>query len=422
MKNRIYITLTLALLALAVIVPSTRAQSIYNLPYAFTNFAGTPGVSGSRDGNGNSIGGAQFSLPGGVALDSAGNVYVGDTGNHTIRKITPAGVVTTLAGSPGVIGSADGTGSAAQFYQPGGVAVDSAGNVYVADCANQTIRKITPAGVVTTLAGSPLVQGSADGNGSAARFFQPHGVAVDTAGILYVADQNNHSIRKIDTAGNVTTLAGNGSSGSADGNGSAAQFSYPNNLALDSAGNVYVADFYNDTIRKIDTAGNVTTLAGSAVAAGSADGNGSAARFNLPSAVALDSAGNVYVADYANSTIRKIDTAGNVTTLAGSPGAAGSADGIGSAARFNQPSGVVLDSVGNVYVVDRMNNRVTKGTIVRAAIEVTRSGTDLILAWPGGGTLQSSTNVVGPYVDIPGSSSPFNVVPVGAQNYYRVRQ
>ena len=313
MKNRIYITLTLALLALAVIVPSTRAQSIYNLPYAFTNFAGTPGVSGSRDGNGNSIGGAQFSLPGGVALDSAGNVYVGDTGNHTIRKITPAGVVTTLAGSPGVIGSADGTGSAAQFYQPGGVAVDSAGNVYVADCANQTIRKITPAGVVTTLAGSPLVQGSADGNGSAARFFQPHGVAVDTAGILYVADQNNHSIRKIDTAGNVTTLAG-------------------------------------------------------------------------------------------------------------SPGAAGSADGIGSAARFNQPSGVVLDSVGNVYVVDRMNNRVTKGTIVRAAIEVTRSGTDLILAWPGGGTLQSSTNVVGPYVDIPGTSSPWNVTPTNAQNYYRVRQ
>ena len=218
-----------------------------------------------------------------MAVDGSGNVYVADTDNNTIRKITPAGVVTTLAGTAGVPGSADGTGSAAQFNYPGGVAVDGSGNVYVADIDNNTIRKITPAGVVTTLAGTAGVHGSADGTGSAAQFYDPHGVAVDGSGNVYVADTDNNTIRKITPAGVVTTLAGTaGVYGSADGTGSAAQFNYPAGVAVDGSGNVYVADTYNDTIRQITPAGVVTTLAGTAGMPGSADGTGSAARFYYP--------------------------------------------------------------------------------------------------------------------------------------------
>jgi hypothetical protein len=185
-----------------------------------------------------------------VAVDSAGNVYVGDTSNSTIRKITSAGVVSTLAGLAGSIGSADGTGSAARFGDPHGVAVDSAGNVYVADSGYDTIRKITPAGVVTTLAGLAGGPGSADGTGSAARFNQPYGVAVDSAGNVYVADTANDTIRKITPAGVVKTLAGLASSiGSADDTGSAARFNGPGGVAVDTAGDVYVADSDNNTIR-----------------------------------------------------------------------------------------------------------------------------------------------------------------------------
>jgi protocatechuate 3,4-dioxygenase beta subunit len=187
-----------------------------------------------------------------VAVDAAGNVYVADSANSTIRKITPAGVVTTLAGTPGQPGSSDGIGTAAQFNQPFGVAVDGAGNVYVADLDNGTIRMITPAGVVSTFAGTAGQIGSADGIGSAARFNQPFGVAVDGAGNDYVADRNNHTIRKITPAGLVTTLAGTaGQVGSGDGTGSAARFHFPQGVAVDGAGDVYVADEFNDTIRKL---------------------------------------------------------------------------------------------------------------------------------------------------------------------------
>ena len=209
------------------------------------------------------------SQPEGTAVDSNGNIYVADYGNHTIRKITPTGIVTTLAGSSGITGSSDGTGSAARFSFPSGVAVDKAGNVYVADQGNDTIRKVTPAGEVTTLAGLAGRTGSADGTGSVARFFAPHDVAVDGAGNVYVPDAGN-TIRKITGAGVVTTFAGTAfSSGFADGTGSAARFFEPTGVAVDAAGNVYVADSLNYTIRKITPAAAVTTLAG-ATSAGSA--------------------------------------------------------------------------------------------------------------------------------------------------------
>jgi len=284
-------------------------------------FAGDASSLGSLDATGSA---ARFNGASGVATDSAGNVYVADTGNHTIRKITPAGVVSTLAGTAGSSGSTDATGAAARFNSPRGVATDSAGNVYVADSGNNTIRSITPTGVVTTLAGTAGMSGSTDASGAAARFNGPRGIASDAAGTLYVADSGNNTIRKITPTGAVTTLAGTaGASGSTDASGAAARFSGPTGVAIDSANNVYVADTNNHTIRKITSAGAVSTLAGTAGIANSADGIGAAARFNGPMGVVTDSAANVYVADTNNNTIRKVTAAGSVTTIAGTPQMAG---------------------------------------------------------------------------------------------------
>jgi sugar lactone lactonase YvrE len=303
-------------------VLAATAFTVHAQPLTFTTFAGPSGGAGSADGTGNA---ARFGDPDGVATDSGGNVYVADSENNTIRKITPAGVVTTLAGSAGLSGSADGIGSAARFDGPWGVATDIGGNVYVADTGNDTIRKITPTGMVTTLAGSPGLDGSADGTGSAARFDNPQGLATDGGGNVYVTDTGNITIRKITAAGVVTTLAGTaGEGGSADGTGSAARFNDLTGAATDRGGNVYVTDTGNHTVRKITPAGVVTTVGGSPGLKGSADGVGSAARFNAPSAVAIDSAGNVYVADRDNNEIRiGKPTLADAATIDASTGAAG---------------------------------------------------------------------------------------------------
>src|ERR1035441_4089593 len=263
---------------------------------------------GSADGTGAA---ARFANPWGVAADSAGNLYVADTDNHTIRKITAGGVVSTLAGLAGVSGSADGTGSGARLNQPQGVAVDANGIVYVADPGNYTIRKIPPAGVVTTLAGSAGISGSTDATGGTARFYEPEGIAVNSAGtLIYVADTWNHTIRQVTSAGAVTTLAGSaGNNGSANGTGSSAQFNQPQGLAVDGTGNVYVGDTGNQMIRMVTPGGAVTTLAGSAGNYGSADATGSGASFWNPQGIALDGSVNLYVADSFNNTIRKVTPA-----------------------------------------------------------------------------------------------------------------
>ncbi len=341
---------------------TSTSTSTSSTPAATVTTPGAPSApSGARSG-------ASFLSPVGFAVDPAGNVYVADYGNNEIYRITPAGVVKTFAGS-GAQGDADGAGSAASFYFPESVAVDSAGNVYVADYGNNEIRKITPAGAVKTFAGSST-KGDADGTGSAASFDGPEGVAVDSAGNAYVADYGNNEIRKITPAGVVRTFAGLGAQGDADGTGSAASFDGPEGVAVDPAGNVYVADYGNNEIRKITPAGVVTTFAGSG-AQGDADGTGSAASFDGPEGVAVDSAGNVYVADYGNNKIRKITPAGVVTTFAGS-GAQGDADGTGSAASFDGPEGVAVDSAGNVYVGDEFNNEIRK--ITPAGVVTTFAG------------------------------------------------
>jgi hypothetical protein len=363
--------------------------------YAWTNFVGQPGSYGSANGTGSA---ARFYNPEGVAVDSAGNLFVADTYNDTIRKVTPDGVVTTLAGSARSSGANDGTGSAARFYYPTCLAVDNAGNLVVADSWNNTIRNVTSSGVVTTLAGDPSrwPDGSADGTGSEAQFYHPRGVAVDSESNVFVGDFGNNTIRKVTAAGVVTTLAGSaGASGTNDHTGSAARFSMPYGVAVDSAGNVFVGDFGNCTIRKVTSAGVVTTLAGCSWAGGTNDGAGSAARFDEPCGVAVDSAGNVFVGDSINGTIRKVTPAGVVTTIGGMAGMNGWVDGIGSAANFAFPLGIAVDSVGNLYVADQGNNRISKGTPIYPWLTVGFGGTHLQVSWPAvyqGWELQAQTN------------------------------
>ena len=327
-----------------------------------STLAGQRGVTGNADGTNS---GAQFNYPCGVAVDAPGaNIYVADSGNNTIRQVTPAGTVTTLAGlASGSYGSVDGTNSTARLLAAQGVAVDGAGNVYATDTGNNTVRKITPAGVVTTLAGQPGVAGASNGVNNAALFWRPTGVALDAATNLYIADSGNHTIRVVTPAGVVSTLAGlAGNPGYYDGTNGTARFANPAGVAVDAAGNVYVADFGNAVIRKITPAGVVTTLAGMGLTLGSADGTNTAARFALPCAVAVDGATNVYVADTGNHTIRVITPAGMVSTLAGLALNPGSANGVSNAARFYYPHGLALDAASNVFVADTFNGAIRKIT------------------------------------------------------------
>ena len=322
------------------------------LASSVSTFAGTAGVIGSKDGTV----GTELNYPSSVTTDGV-NLYVADTSSHTIRKIVIAtGAVTAFAGSAGVTGATDGIGAAARFYSPYGITTDGA-NLYVADTFNHTIRKIViSTGAVTTVAGSAGAKGSTDGT-AAARFNFPFGITTDSAN-LFVGDTGNHTIRKIVIAtGAVSTVAGSaGVIGSADGT-AAARFNQPTGIITDGA-NLYVADTNNDTIRKIVIAtGAVTTLAGSAGVAGSTDGTGVAARFRSSYGITTDGT-NLYVADTFNHTIRKIVIAtGAVTTLAGSAGVSGITDG--TAAKFYYPEGITTDGA-SLYVTDTLNHTIRR--------------------------------------------------------------
>ena len=304
-----------------------------------------------------SVENAQYNSPYGIAHDALGNVYIADSFNHRIRKITPTGFVTTLAGS--TAGFADGTGANAQFNAPYGITVDALGNVFVADRNNNKIRKISPTGVVTTIAGS--TRGFADGAGTVAQFSSPSDLAIVADGTIYVADSNNHSIRKISSAGVVSTIAGS-TSGFTDGIGTAAKFNLPHGLVVDRFENIYVADTYNNRIRKITPSGVVTTIAGSTL--GFTDGTVTAAQFNFPWGISIDARDNLYIADRLNNRIRKISSTGVVTTIAGST--LGLTDSSGTAAQFNSPSAISIDSEGKMYVADLGNNRIRKITLSTA--------------------------------------------------------
>jgi hypothetical protein len=314
-------------------------------PGDVTTFAGS-GVSGKADGTGVA---ASFFNPEGLVTDAAGNIFVADTSNNLIRKITPAGVVTTFAGS-GLKKSVDGTGIAASFNGPTEIAIDSSGTLYVADRFGNVIRKISVAGVVTTLAGSG-VQGNKDGLGLAATFNGPHGLAFDGSGSLFVADSFNNLIRKITPGGLVSTFAGSGASGYVDAAGTSAAFGRPSSLAIDAANNVYVGDILNHVIRRITPAGVVTTFAGNGTTAGSGgiDGPGISATFGNPFGLAFDLSGNLVVADNFSGKIRSLTPAGIVSTLSGP-----------LAGVLISPIGITVNAAGTIYVADEGSQTIVK--------------------------------------------------------------
>ncbi|HJV53033.1 MAG TPA: hypothetical protein VJ652_16310 [Noviherbaspirillum sp.] len=330
---------------------------------------------------------ARFDTPNGIARDAQGNLYVADRGNSVIRKISTNATVTTLAGVPGERGSADGQGSAARFSAPSGIAVDNAGNVYVTDSGNSNIRKITPGGVVSTLAGKTGLSGHADGAGADALFSgSPMGIAVDSGGTIFVTDAR--SVRRVSPAGQVTTIAGQTNAvGAQDGAGDAASFTELNGITVDNSGNLYVTDGgfvpgsnvtgefnISASVRKITPDGTVSTLAGTGgsnsfdTVLGFADGTGAQARFRYPQGITIDRNGNLYVADRGNHAIRRIaigttaDGASQVTvsTIAGAPDEPGSVDGAIANARFMAPEGIVADADGNLYVTDSTHHVVRK--------------------------------------------------------------
>ena len=336
------------------------AQTTYT-PYQFVTIAGTPGVSGSANGTGTA---ALFASPDGVTVDGNGNLYVSDTANSCIRMITPGRAVTTLA----VTG--EGGGSAASFNHPSGATITpNALVMVVADTRNSQWQVLEPTGPATwTVIGTVTFGGAV-----------PVGVGIDANYNVYGSFLDNGFSGSGIVGGylfghnSLTYIAasGEGPAGDTNGPGNGATFSNPTGVAVDSSDNLYIADNGNSEVRKITptpvagggTEEEVSTLAGLPLTAGSADGTGTAAQFNGLNGVAVDSTGNVYVADTNNDTIRKITPAGVVTTLGGVPGVAGSADGIGSAARFNQPFGIAVDTNGNIYVADTGSNTIRKGFI-----------------------------------------------------------
>lgn len=369
---------------------------------------------GSDDGVGAT---ARFSSPAGVAIDRAGNVYIADSENDTIRKLSLAGtnwMVSTIAGSPDGLagGNSDGLGREALFHLPYDLSADEQGNILVVDTDNSTIRQLAPmldTWMVTTPAGQAMVPGFTDGTGGAAQFRGPLGIAVDSSGVAYIADAENNAIRSMapsSSGGVVTTIAGlSGIAGTNDGPGVDARFNSPFGVAVDSHENLYVADFQNKTIRKLTRSGGsweVSTIAGQAGVQDVADGTNSGAHFCMPSRVAVDSSGTVYVTDAFAGTIRKLTPAGTnwvVSTIGGQPFSNSHSDGLGTNALFSEPWGIAVDYNGNLYVADMGNNIIRIGVPqASGSVQVTISPTEAVnqgAMWcVDGGSWQTSGNIV----------------------------
>ena len=324
--------------------------------YIITTLAGT-GDESDEDGDGDIGDGgpasdAQLDAPRGVAVDEEGYVYVADTGNNRIRRIGPDGVITTIAGDESTMG--------AQLSVPRGIAIDAGGNLYVADTGNNQVHRLDD-GILTTIAGAA---GLGDGGpANNARLLEPKGIALLQDGTVYITDSGNNRVRKVDTEGVITTLAGTGEQGDG-GPATEAQLYYPTGITVDSAGNVYISDSRNNRVRKVDTEGIITTFAGTGEEGPFEDkdeigdgGPATSARLRRPVGLAFDADGNLYVTDPGNSRIRRIDTEGMITTYAGSERSFSGDEGPAAEAQFSLPLGFEIDLDGNFYITDLYYDR-----------------------------------------------------------------
>ena len=371
--------------------------------------AGT-GASGSG-GDGGAATSAMLNNPEGVAADGSGNLYIADGGNHRIRKVdATTGIISTVAGT-GAFGSSGDGGAAtsARLSFPRGIALDSSGNLYIADLTSRVRKVDATTGNISTVVGVAGGFGGDGGAATSARLNSPRGVAVDGSGNLYIADTGNHRIRKVDTSGNISTTAGAGASGDG-GAATSATLSFPEGVALDGSGNLYIADSFNHRIRKVDAAtGNISTVAGTGISGFSSDGGAAtSATLSFPEGVVLDGSGNLYIADAANNRIRKVDaTTGNISTVAGTGTAGSGGDGgTATAATLNRPSGVALDGVGNLYIAEYFGSRIRKVDAATGNIS-TVAGTGTFGFGGDGGAATSAT-----------LSYPFGVALDSAGNLY----
>ncbi len=401
MKTNTLFIRCMTLLLAAVGTTHANAQTI-------STYAGTG--TGGFYGDGGAATAAQIYLPYGLAVDASNNLYICDQQNERIRKVSASGIITTIAGNgTAAYGGDGGAATAAQFNDPAGVVVDASNNVYVADRVNNRIRKITPAGIISTFAGIGSAGYSGDGAAAtAAQVNDPWGIGIDPSGNIYIADRGNNSIRKVNTSGVISTVAGYGSYGySGDGAAAtAAKMRYPTSVTADGSGNIFIADEFNNCIRKVDPSGIITTFVSTGTTSGGYSGDGgpaTAAQVNFPRGVALDAAGNLYIDDLGNHRIRKVSTSGIISTVAGLGTAGFSGDGgAATAAQLNSPYGIALDASGDLFISDEVNHRVRKVTACVSPVVSAITGSSTIclgsttsLTDPTtGGTWSSSTTSV----------------------------
>jgi uncharacterized protein (TIGR03437 family) len=362
------------------------------------------GMAGFSGDNGPATS-AQLSSPWGVAVDFAGNIYIADTGNQRIRKVSN-GAITTVAGGGWQLGD-NGPATSGQLDNPTGVAVDSSGYLYIADYRNNRVRMVLNGMIITVAGNGALGFGGDNGQATSAQLDGPTGVAVDSGGNLYIADTGNHCIRRVSN-GMITTVAGGGWSLGDNGPATTAQLSDPWGVAVDSAGNLYIADEYDNRVRRVSS-GVITTVAGNGTPGFSGDnGSATSAQLNDPQGVAVDSAGNLYIADTGNNRMRKVSN-GVITSVAGGAAPVGD-NGPATSAQFDQPQGVAVDSAGNLYIADSANSRIRKvsnGVITTVAGNGTPGfsgdngqATSAQLSYPGGVAVDSAGSL---YIADPGN-------------------